>query len=167
MKELLDQYAIYNTWANARLLNLMETLDESKIHREIASSFNSLYKTAFHLFTATSIWFGRFQKQPYIEKDDPFQGSIASLSAGLQGIDQKWMDWVIEKDEVFLLQHWSYKNLKGVPCNDPVYQILVHIFNHATYHRGQMVTMLRELQIDAIPPTDFILWCRLQKEKKK
>src|SRR5262249_7307848 len=116
--------------------------------------------------SATSTWYGRFQKEPFVMEKDPFQGSMNELSASLQEIDLKWMDWVIGKDEVFLLQNLSYKNMKGVPCNDPVYQILMHLFNHATYHRGQMGTMLRQVQMDNIPATDFILWCRLQKEKK-
>ncbi|HEX4851196.1 MAG TPA: DinB family protein, partial [Puia sp.] len=120
MKELLDQYAIYNVWANARILNVIGSLDESKVHREIPSSFNSLYKTAFHVFGATSTWYGRFQQEPFILEKDPFQGSISALVAALQDIDLKWMDWVVAKDEAFLLQTWSYKNLKGIPCNDPV-----------------------------------------------
>jgi uncharacterized damage-inducible protein DinB len=38
--------------------------------------------------------------------------------------------------------------------------MLLHLFNHGTYHRGQLVTMLRELGIEKIPPTDFIVWSR-------
>jgi len=44
----------------------------------------------------------------------------------------------------------------------PVYQMLQHVFNHATYHRGQLVTMLRQLGQDKIPDTDFYTYCRLK-----
>jgi uncharacterized damage-inducible protein DinB len=38
--------------------------------------------------------------------------------------------------------------------------MLLHVFNHGTYHRGQLVTMLRQLGIENIPATDFIVWSR-------
>ncbi|MGZ3851281.1 MAG: DinB family protein [Flavisolibacter sp.] len=38
--------------------------------------------------------------------------------------------------------------------------MLLHAFNHGTYHRGQLVNMLRQLGVDKIPGTDFIAWSR-------
>jgi len=42
----------------------------------------------------------------------------------------------------------------------PVCQMILHVFNHGTYHRGQLVNMLRQLGIEKIPQTDFIVWSR-------
>jgi len=44
-----------------------------------------------------------------------------------------------------------------------LFQILLHIFNHGTYHRGQLVTILQQLNIQNIPQTDFIVWTRKEK----
>jgi uncharacterized damage-inducible protein DinB len=41
-----------------------------------------------------------------------------------------------------------------------VYQILLHLANHNTYHRGQLVNMLRQLGVEKIPQTDFVVWSR-------
>ncbi len=57
----------------------------------------------------------------------------------------------------------TYRNLKGDQFSQPVYQVLHHIFNHSTYHRGQLVTMLRQVGLEKIPSTDFIAWARIEK----
>jgi len=50
--------------------------------------------------------------------------------------------------------------LKGEHFKQPIYKMLLHVFNHGTYHRGQIVNMLRQLGIEKIPQTDFIVWSR-------
>ncbi len=44
---------------------------------------------------------------------------------------------------------------KGI-CKTPVADILVMAFTHSAYHRGQLVTMLRQQGVPKIPGTDFI-----------
>jgi uncharacterized damage-inducible protein DinB len=41
-----------------------------------------------------------------------------------------------------------------------MYQVVMQVMNHGTYHRGQIVNMLRQVGQQKIPGTDFILWCR-------
>jgi uncharacterized damage-inducible protein DinB len=48
--------------------------------------------------------------------------------------------------------------LDGTQYKQPIWQMLLHVFNHATYHRGQVVNMLRQLGVDKIPSTDFSTW---------
>ncbi|MCW3088046.1 MAG: hypothetical protein JWQ78_1432, partial [Sediminibacterium sp.] len=42
-----------------------------------------------------------------------------------------------------------------------VKEILLHLFNHGTYHRGQLVTLLRQVGVEEIPRTDYIEFSRL------
>jgi len=53
----------------------------------------------------------------------------------------------------------AYKNIKGEPFQSPVWQIVLHIVNHASYHRGQITTMLRQLGHTPVP-TDLIAFYR-------
>src|SRR6516165_6856812 len=156
MKELFDQYAGYNVWANKKLLDAVAELDEAQQHREIASSFNSLYKTFFHVWSAGTIWWLRFQQQNSPVSGDPFNHSMKTLSDGLQHLDMEWQGWVSSKDEANFIQKIEYRNSKGDKFHEPIYQVLLHLFNHSTYHRGQIVTMLRQLGLEKIPQTDFI-----------
>lgn len=161
MKELLDQYAEYNVWANQRIIALINELNEEQQQKQIASSFDSLYKTILHVWRAETIWWRRVQHEQQTVNDDPFNGSMNILSDALYQQDQLWLEWVIGKDKNALKEKLSYANLKGDQFAEPVYLILIHLFNHGTYHRGQLVTLLHQLGIEKIPSTDFIAWARL------
>lgn len=163
MKALLDQYASYNEWAHRHLLDLIRTLDEEKQHREIASSFSSLYKTVFHVWTAGTAWWQRLHEGQTMIKEDPFKGNFNDLADGLLSRDKDWSDWVLANKEEFFTKKVNYKNLKGAEFIEPRFQILLHIFNHSSYHNGQIVTIFHHLGVENIPATDFIVWCRENK----
>jgi uncharacterized damage-inducible protein DinB len=163
VNELLFKYAWYSQWAHKRLLDLINTLTAEQQHATIASSFDSLYKTVFHIWGAESLWLGRLNQQPVKISGDPFNGSMEKLSRALETVDQQWVDWFASKEDIQLTQKIHYSNLAGQPFHEPYDLLLTHIFNHNTYHNGQLVTMLRALSIDKIPATDFVAWVRLTK----
>ena len=161
MKEIILQYATYHTWANNLLLSTIQSLTEEQQHAELQSSFPSLYKTALHMLDAESIWWQRLKLQEKIERpSDTFSGNMAALSSLLQQQNRQWQDWVAGANELALQHEFIYYNSRKERFKQPVYQMLLHLFNHGTYHRGQMVTMLRELGVDKVPATDFIVWSR-------
>jgi len=160
MKTLLDAYAQYNRWAHQRLLGCIGKLDAEQQTQHIASSFSSLYKTILHVWGSETIWFTRVQGSPKRIEGDPFNGSMPSLSDALLQVDQQWVDWVAQKNDASLMEELSYQNLRGDHFRQPFYQLLQHIFNHGTYHNGQLVTMLHQAGVNEIPATDFIVWTR-------
>jgi len=162
MKELLDQYARYNVWAHKKLLELINTLNIEQQHQEVASSFNSLYKTVFHVWGAETVWWRRLNKENSFIAGDPFNGSMINLSAGLEQLDAQCMNWVLGSDENGLKEKIAYNNSKGEKFDQPINKLLLQLFNHNTYHNGQIVTMLRQLEVEKIPQTDFITWTREQ-----
>jgi uncharacterized damage-inducible protein DinB len=162
MKELLYQYALFNAWAHKRLMDLILSLPVEQQHQEIPSSFPSLYKTVFHVWSSEKIWWGRVQGEKIFVKEDPFHGSMLDCAGALMELDRNWLHWVEQQNESSLKQEMSYKNLKGEDCNDSFYQILLHLLNHATYHRGQLVTLLHHVGAEKIPATDFIVWARMR-----
>ncbi|HTQ66330.1 MAG TPA: DinB family protein [Puia sp.] len=162
MKDLFNQYAAYNAWATKKLLDAVNELSEEQQHAEITSSFNSLYKTFFHLWSAETIWWQRLQPQNSRIEGDPFQHSMKSLSEGLHDRDMEFLHWVNSQDENSFIQKIEYRNSRGEKFNEPLFQVLLHLFNHGTYHRGQIVTILRQLGLQKIPQTDFIAWVRIK-----
>jgi uncharacterized damage-inducible protein DinB len=161
VKELLLRYARYNQWAHKRLLDLINTLSAEQQHAMIPSSFNSLYKTVFHVWGAERIWLARLSQETTALAGDPYNGSMEHLSAALEDLDLQWVDWVILKDDDHLTEKIHYTNMAGQAFEQPYDLLLTQIFNHSTYHNGQLVTMLRALAVEKIPPTDFIFWARL------
>ena len=104
---------------------------------------------------------GRLKLAEQIERpSETFSGNFAELSKKLMLQSKLWEEWVHNATETQLSHVFAYQNNKKEQFKQPVYEMLLHIFNHATYHRGQLVTMLRQLGVEKIPGTDFVLFCR-------
>lgn len=113
------------------------------------------------MWDAESIWWQRLKLQEKIDRpSDTFSGNMQTLSQQLQQQNKLWQEWVSGANEHALQHEFIYYNSRKERFKQPVYQMLLHLFNHGTYHRGQIVTMLRQLGIEKIPPTDFIVWSR-------
>ena len=160
MKELLQQYAAYNLWATKLLVDMINKLSEEEISKEINSSFPSIYKTMQHLWFEEEIWWQRLKLVEHIDvQSDKFTGTFADLAAHLAKQNKQWTEWVNGATENQITHVFAFvRNKEQIKM--PVYQMLQHVFNHATYHRGQLVTMLRQLGVEKIPSTDFSTFCR-------
>lgn len=164
MKDLLQQYAAYNYWANRRLTDVILMLPDEKHREELVSSFTSLYATLLHIWDAESGWWQRVKMQErVIFPREHFTGSMKELIEGLLNQSKQWEEWVHGASELLLTHVFHYHNSKKELFRQPVYQVLQHVFNHSAYHRGQLVTMLRQLGEQKIPDTDFIIWTRQKK----
>jgi len=161
MKELLQQLTTYNAWANGLILECIQQLPEDKLTATLPSSFGSLQGTLLHMWDAESMWWQRMKLQERVTRpSDGFDGSIKEVAAGLQGQERLWSEWVAGAQEHMFQHEFFYQNSRKERFKQPVYQILLHLANHNTYHRGQLVNMLRQLGVEKIPQTDFVVWSR-------
>ena len=162
MKDLLKQYAAFNIWANQKLTELILTLPEEMQQRELPSSFTSIHRTIFHMWDAESIWWQRMKlHERIVRPSDNFKNaSTRDVVNGLLNQNKQWEDWVNNATELSIAHVFQYQTFDKETFKQPIYQMLLHVFNHGTYHRGQLVNMLRQLGVEKIPPTDFILWSR-------
>ena len=161
MKQLLLQYAAYNIWADQKMFDCINNLSDDQINREIASSFSSVYKTVLHKWDAEGIWWQRLKLAERIERpSENFNENFAELSKKLSAQSRQWEEWITNASENQLNHVFAYQNTKKEQFKQPVHEMLLHLFNHGTYHRGQLVTMFRQLGVEKIPVTDFIVFCR-------
>lgn len=161
MKEILTQLSAYNVWANQLLLDVINQLPEEKQKQEVPSSFKSLYATLLHMYDAESIWWQRMKLQERINiPSETFNGDLKELANSVLHQNRLWHEWVSNANTHQLEHVFHYLNLKKEQFKQPIYQMLMHVFNHGTYHRGQLVNILRQLGIEKIPRTDFIDWSR-------
>ncbi len=162
MKELLLQYAQYNKWANKLIIDAMLKLKEGDVDKEINSSFPSLRRTVLHTWSAESVWLQRLQlaEHPVWHGDDTsllFEDVCKTWQVDSETLIQFVAQQYDDRALALVLQFYDrQKNAHKTP----VYQVLHHVFNHSTYHRGQLVTMLRQLGATDIPGTDFIGFVR-------
>lgn len=161
MKELLQQLANYNIWANQRMLEVILALPEEKQKQELPSSFKSLYHTVLHMWNAESVWWQRMKLQERIIKPfDVFKGTLEELANEYLQQNRQWQEWVNNATDAALDHVFQYQTFQKEQFKQPIYQMLIHVFNHGTYHRGQLINMLRQLGITKLPDTDFIVWSR-------
>jgi uncharacterized damage-inducible protein DinB len=164
MKQLLQQYGEYNLWSNSKMAEAIKLLSHEQQHKEIISSFSSLYKTAVHVFGAETVWYNRILKGANISKiEDNFNDSMDLLGDAWLALDDQLSLFVASVTESFLYEKLDYQSMKGDSFSEELYLVLLHMFNHSTYHRGQMVTMLRQAGAEKIPNSDFIAWARMRK----
>jgi len=161
MKTVLQQFAAYNLWANALIAAAIQELPAEVQLEEVISSFPTLQATLLHLWDAESIWWQRLKLQEQIAVPSAaFAGDTAEAIKGLLESSKQWAEWVQDAQPHMLEHEFIYRNSKREQFKQPVWQVLLQIFNHGTYHRGQLVTMLRQLGVAKIPQTDFIAWSR-------
>jgi uncharacterized damage-inducible protein DinB len=127
---------------------------------EIASSFPSLYETLKHMWNAESTWWQRMKMQDNLILPSTGSQGLPQVADGLQQQNKLWEDWVANASVAAIDHVFHYQNSKREQFRQPIWQMLLHLVNHGTYHRGQLVTMLRQLGVNEIPATDYIVWSR-------
>lgn len=161
MKKIFTQYAAYNVWANQRIVDAVVNLSDEQLNMEIISSFPGIQKTLIHLWDVETIWWQRMKLAEMQEWPGlTFSGSIVELGNNLIQQSKQWKDWIDGATEAALEHEYIYKNTKKDSFKQPVYETLHHLFNHQTYHRGQLITLLRQAGVSAIPNTDLISFLR-------
>jgi uncharacterized damage-inducible protein DinB len=164
-KTLLQQYAAHNAWANGQLLDVVAGLTTAQQNEPLVSSFAGLYPTVLHLLDAESIWWQRLRlSENIVRPSDTFAGSFDELKKALLQQSATIGQWVNNLNEHQLQHVIGYQRSKTEQYKQPVCQVLLHLFNHGSYHRGQLVTMLRQLGVSSIPATDFNAYLRSSKK---
>jgi len=153
----------YHYWARDRLLDAIEPLAADRYNRDLESSFKSIRETVVHIYAAEWAWFMRWQGESptALLPADQFP-DLASLEAAWREHEGRMRAFVGGLDQTGIARVIEYKLLSGQPGASSISQMLPHVVNHASYHRGQLTTMLR--QLGAAPPKsmDMIAYYRVK-----
>ncbi len=160
MIEEVRELQAYDAWATNRILTAAARLGRDDLTRDLGSSFPSVLDTLAHILSADWVWLERWLgRSP--------TGTPADWDLGtLDGVRARWLEvraeragFLEELTDQDLQRRVDYRDTSGRPWTSTMAQMLRHVVNHATYHRGQVVTMLR--QLGATPPsTDLIRFYR-------
>lgn len=164
MKELLKQYAAYNIWATKLITEQILKMPEEKHFAEVPSSYSNLYQTVLHMWDAEVIWWQRLKLQEKINiPTHYFKGSLQDVVNELLKQSRQWDEWIENATDRSIEHVFEYQTFQGEFYKQPTWQMLLHVFNHASYHRGQLINMLRQLGVKKLPATDFAIWSRNKK----
>jgi uncharacterized damage-inducible protein DinB len=151
----------YHYWARDRMLDALDRLDAEAFARDLGSSFKSIRETVAHFYSAEWAWYQRWNGQsptaplpldqfPDVAAiRDQWTAHESKVRAFLGGLDDEGLARVIE-----------YKLLSGAVGSASIAQMLQHLVNHASYHRGQVTTMLRQVGAAPAKSMDLIAFYR-------
>jgi uncharacterized damage-inducible protein DinB len=164
MKQHFTLMADYNAWANTRIYRMAARLSASDYRREAGAYFGSLHGTLNHLLVADRIWLHRLTgggTQPAALNEILFE-DLTELSTARQAEDSRLIGYIASLSDAQLEEDWDYRTLSGAPQRQRRRDILAHLFNHQTHHRGQVHAILTRLGVREPEPLDLLI---LQRER--
>ena len=157
----IKTHLAYNEWANTKIADVLREVEDNIFFQDNKSSFPSIAKTVLHIWDAQHIWVKRMQGANLTKwPSASFKGSKDDSLNGLLDSSSELSSFLLSKTKSFLSTSYPYKNMKGEPFENTYEDTLFHVVNHGTYHRGQIITMLREAGLRQLPSTDLIHYLR-------
>jgi uncharacterized damage-inducible protein DinB len=160
-KKYFIELADYNIWADNITIGWLNQISDAQWNQVIISSFSSIKQTAIHIASAEKVWIDFWENVP-----DPVY-----LSAGFKGTKNDLIEiWrkasaglknFIEKHpEESYPEQVAFKKPNGEEGRMAFSQTFPHIINHSTFHRGQLVTLLRQAGFTKFSSTDLFTYYR-------
>ena len=159
MNEFLELFA-YNAWANRTIFDAVAQLPDEQYFRDLKSSYGGIHGTLAHIVWAEQLWLHR-----WVGKPNPTVPQGTDLKS-LTDVRGRWE--AVETERGRFLGSFPESRLEDTrlvkPSTGGEYvhtyrQMFRHFINHSSYHRGQIVTFLRQLGVTP-PSTDLILYYR-------
>jgi uncharacterized damage-inducible protein DinB len=158
LDELRELFA-YDRWANARLLDATAKLPIEQLDREMGNSFGSIHGTLGHILGAHWVWLSRWlgdSPTGFPAWDVSTHALLRERWREVEAKQKEYLDALGEADADRMIPYTAFN---GAAFENPFAELCRHVINHATYHRGQVVTMLRQLGVEP-PATDLIRYYR-------
>lgn len=142
----------YNGWANARMIEAASKLSVEQFTADMHNSHSSVRDTLAHILAAEWIWLERWKgtSPAALLKAADFP-TIESVGARWSEVEKDYNEFVAGLTNDSLATVIAYTNTRGEHWKYPLGQMIQHVMNHSTYHRGQVTTMLRQLGAEVVP----------------
>ncbi len=170
--ELNDIHSLYayNRWANLRMFSVLEKLSQEQFTASRQSSFPSIRESVFHILAAEWIWLKRWKGTSPIAtgpvtgvSSETWKGlraggvaapqevsSVAELRAFCDSLEEERGQFLRGVSEHELQAPLNYTDMSAKPFSVPLFQLMQHVVNHGTYHRGQVTTLLRQAEAETV-----------------
>jgi uncharacterized damage-inducible protein DinB len=156
LQKLIRNYATFNSWANIKFADWLQTIDEGLLYKQIPSSFNSIDNTIQHILRVQKFWtvfisLRDVSNFDWSVKENQAKKNLIELKNQSVDMENLFLAYSNNEltEEIALNMSWAKNKLSR-------YEYMIHVINHSTYHRGQVVTIARGLEItENIPATDY------------
>ena len=150
---LTSNSANYNAWANQQYVNWLSEKSEELLNKEVPSSYSSILKTIDHIAGTERYWYSIIAETVFVENQKDVYLKNEVLKEFLDSSNQlaRLINSYSEEDlvkKVKVISPWFESDFSK-------YEYLEHAINHGLYHRGQIVTIGRNIGITDAPMTDY------------
>jgi uncharacterized damage-inducible protein DinB len=156
--ETLRTHLRYTTWASARIVDVVSKLAPEELTRDFKSADKHVLGTLAHVYGADRAWLRRIEGAPPGPLIDPAVDlRLSVLQHDWPELLARWQAWVDALQDPDASA--SYTDFQGNPHATPYWQIVLHVVNHGSHHRGQAAAMIRAMG-HVPPPLDLIRYYR-------
>jgi uncharacterized damage-inducible protein DinB len=148
---------LYMLWADRLMLKAVREVSPEDLTRDAGISFGSLLGTMAHMLGSQQLWFARFSGHPLDHR--PGLQDFPNLPAWIQGWEETAAGieaFLAGLTDDQLATSLTWTSSSGEVYARPLWQPVLHMVNHNTYHRGQVVSLLR--QMGYTPPTTDLIY---------
>ena len=154
----------YCAWADNVALCACAAMPMAELERDLGGSHRSIIATLFHIFDSQRFWFDclRAHSLPPMSSIGNSSPEIVSTAKILEELQHSWpalssdlSDWVAGLPSEELNRELLTTRQPGDEVFLTRWQILRHMINHSTLHRGQVISMMRMLGRQP-PSTDLM-----------
>ena len=132
----------YSDWASRRLVETAATLSEEELTRDHKSADKSVLGTLVHVFAADRVWYARVTGTPVTRFVGESDHQLSVLQNDWPALHQQWLAYLSGANLAGVI---AYKDMKGNSHQSPLWQIVLHVVNHGTHHRGMVAAMMRSM----------------------
>ena len=158
--DYLNHLLGFHYWARDRVLVAVEALDAEQYARPMGNSFASIRDTLNHVFLAEWIWYTRWNGVSPTSFPTDEIPDLPTLRSRWSELEGKIREYLGNAGESGINRVIDYRLMSGKEGASPLWQMVAHVVNHATYHRGQVTTMLRQMGAKPALSTDMITYFR-------
>jgi uncharacterized damage-inducible protein DinB len=150
----------YQLWANQVLFDSLARLEPEALHQPQGLYFQSIAHTTDHLLTVLRLWSGRLRGEVvHFDLKTLHHPDWNDLKHQLQHELRAFRHWLEARPESFFAERIAYVRLGGEMAQSGVADVLIHLMNHFTHHRGQVSAVATRLGAPA-PEMDYIYFVR-------
>jgi len=153
----------YHVWANEQLFAHLEQLPKEALHAEVTSVFPSVAHTLGHMYLFEQLYLSVLSEVPNEDIYPKMPGwteeaqgktvhELRQLFADVAGQFRELLERTLDPDKAMTIAHPKYGRL-----DTRFSDILRHVVNHGTYHRGNITAMLRQQGYSGVP-TDYMFY---------
>jgi len=154
LQKLMTNYADYNVWVNQQFVNWLSAKSDESLNQEVPSSYSSIAKTLRHILETEEYWYSVIAETAPFERKENVTLSTKEIFEGLLQSSAKLAGYIKSLSEEALSKEIKIEN-PWFQCELPLSEYLLQVVNHGTYHRGQIVTIGRNIGITDASNTDY------------